>query len=514
MQSFQLHERATSRVADSDTQQYNVKDWQKGYQSLNEEFEYFIESVEGEIPVDLEGTLFRNGPGRLDVNGQRVHHPFDGDGMISAIAFSQGRAHFRNRFVRTDGFLAEQKAGRILHRGVFGTQKPGGWLANAFDFQLKNIANTQVIYWGGKLLALWEAAEPHRLDPHTLETIGREYLDGVLQPGSAFAAHPWVDPACQMDGGAPCLVNFAIKPGLSTTITLYELNPAGQVLRQHAHAVPGFAFIHDFAITPNYGIFFQNPVSFNPLPFVLGLRGAAECISFRPGHPTQIVIIPRHGSEPVQIIPADSGFVFHHANAFEQDGQLFVDSICYPAFPAVEPNQDYQEVKFSALPPGQLWRFQLNLQTRQVQSRMLEGRCCEFPAIHSSHVGRPYRYLYLGAAAAAEGNAPLQAILKVDLETGDRQIWSAAPRGYVSEPVFVPRSPSAYREGLPSETYDGAEDNGWLLTLVYDAAQEQTNVVILDAADLNRGAIATLHLKHHIPYGLHGTFTPEYFGKA
>jgi all-trans-8'-apo-beta-carotenal 15,15'-oxygenase len=94
----------------------------------------------------LQGTFFRNKPGLLEVNGQRIHHPFDGDGMICAIAISEDRAHFRNRFVRTEGYLAEQKAGKILHRCIFGTQKPGGPLANIFDLKIKNLANTSIIY--------------------------------------------------------------------------------------------------------------------------------------------------------------------------------------------------------------------------------------------------------------------------------------------------------------------------------------------------------------------------------
>ncbi|MEY3223053.1 MAG: hypothetical protein RLZZ203_1909, partial [Cyanobacteriota bacterium] len=62
---------------------YTLKDWQGGYESLKEEFDYWIDDIEGEIPLDLSGTLLRNGPGLLDINGQRLHHPFDGDGMIS-----------------------------------------------------------------------------------------------------------------------------------------------------------------------------------------------------------------------------------------------------------------------------------------------------------------------------------------------------------------------------------------------------------------------------------------------
>ncbi len=165
---------ATERVLESKSSlSYDREGWKRGYQSQPNEYDYWIEDIEGEIPPALNGTLFRNGPGLLDIHGQPLHHPFDGDGMICAIAFDQGRAYFRNRFVRTEGFLKEQDAGKMLYRGVFGTQKPGGWLANAFDIDIKNIANTNVIYWGGKLLALWEAAEPYRLDPKTLDTIGK-----------------------------------------------------------------------------------------------------------------------------------------------------------------------------------------------------------------------------------------------------------------------------------------------------------------------------------------------------
>jgi len=478
---------------------YDRIDWKRGYQSQPNEYDYSIDDIEGKIPADLQGTLFRNGPGLLEVNGQRLHHPFDGDGMVCAIAFDGGRAHFRNRFVRTEGFLAEQKAGKILYRGVFGTQKPGGLLANAFDFQLKNIANTNIIYWGDKLLALWEAAEPHRLDPKTLETIGKDYLNGILEEGDAFAAHPRIDPSCKQDGVAPCLVNFSIKPGLSSTITIYEFNPAGKLLRRQSRSLPGFAFIHDFAITPNYCIFFQNPVSFNPIPFLLGFRGAGECVKLEPDKPTRIVVIPRHSKEPMRFLETRSGFIFHHANAFEQDDTIYIDSICYESFPEVESGSDFREVDFDAIAPGQLWRFTLNLSEQTVQRRLLEERCCEFPSVHPNHVGRPYRYLFMGAAHNARGNAPLQAILKLDVTTGKEQLWSAAPQGYVSEPIFVPRPNGS------------GEDDGWVLTLVYDASKHRSDVVILDGRDLNQGPVARLHLKHHIPYGLHGSWTPNVF---
>jgi all-trans-8'-apo-beta-carotenal 15,15'-oxygenase len=503
----------TTRIENSPlaSKSYLQEEWQKGYRSLREEFDYEITAIEGEIPADLQGTLFRNGPGLLDVNGQRIQHPFDGDGMVCAIAFHNGHAHFRNRFVRTEGYLAEQAVGKILYRGVFGTQKPGGWLANAFDTQIKNIANTQVIYWGEKLLALWEAAEPHRLDPETLETLGLENFDGQLPAGSAFAAHPWIDPASQFDDSNPCLVNFSITAGLSFTLTIYELSLAGKIVRQQDHPLPGFAFIHDFAVTPSYCIFFQNPVSFNPLPFLAGVKSAGQCIKFRPDQMTRMIVVPRSSASKAApiVLEASSGFVFHHANAYEDGNEIVVESVCYASLPTVEPGEDYLETRFEALAPGQLWQFRLNLETHTVQQELIEARCCEFPMIHPAKVGRQHRYVYLGAADAETGNAPLQAILKVDRQSGNSQLWSAAPHGYVSEPVFVPRGkPSA--EGLYTEL-SGDEDDGWVLALVYDGQSERTDVVILDAKTLSQGPIARLHLKHHVPYGLHGTFTPKVF---
>jgi all-trans-8'-apo-beta-carotenal 15,15'-oxygenase len=473
------------------------EDWKKGYRSQREEFAYWIEDIEGEIPQALSGTVFRNGPGLTDINGYRLYHPFDGDGMINSIAFSQGKAFYRNRYVRTAGYVAEQKSGKPEYRGVFGTQKPGGWLANMFDIKLKNIANTHVVYWGGKLLALWEAAEPHRLNPQTLETVGIDYLDGLLKAGDAFAAHPKFDPDCE---GTERMVNFAVKAGLSSTISLYEFTPDGRLARQHRQAIAGFAFLHDFAITPNYCIFVQNPVSFNPLPFVMGFKGAAECIQFNPKQPTKIVVIPRDGQGEVRFFDTDPCFVFHHANAYEQAGGLVLDSICYEKFPTLEGASDYSEVDFDNVPASKLWRFVVDFETAKVDVKVLTERYCEFPSLNPCQVGRDYRYLYLGAAHSNTHNTPLQALLKRDMHTGEEQIWSAAPRGFGGEPLFVAR---------PGGTQ---EDDGWVLLWLYNAARDRTELAIFDAQNIALGPIAKLNLKHHVPYGLHGSFTSSYFG--
>jgi all-trans-8'-apo-beta-carotenal 15,15'-oxygenase len=478
---------------------YRRDDWQRGYESQKQEFDYAIVDIEGRVPPELNGTLYRNGPGMLDVNGERIHHPFDGDGMISAFRFDRGQVRFRNRYIRTAAFEAEQKAGKILYRGVFGTKRRGGPLANAFDFGLKNIANTNIVQWGDKLLALWEAAEPYRLDPETLETIGLDNLNGLLKPGDSFAAHPRIDPGSAFSNGEVRLVNFAVKTGLSSAISLFEFDQAGTLVQQQIRQVPGFAFMHDMVLTPNYYVFFQNPVKFNPLPFLFGFRSAGQCLESDPKGSTSILLIPRDPSQPVRTIAAESCFVFHHANGFEvgegSEAKLYIDSICYDGFPMVGPDVDFLDLDFTTIPPGQLYRFEVDLAAGTVSRRSLEPRCCEFPSLNPDKVGQDARYLYIGVTAAPSGNAPLQAIEKLDLQTEERQIYAVGPRCFISEPLFVPR-PGAE-----------AEDDGWVLCLIYNAERHASDLLILNAQTWQ--ADATLKLQQHIPYGLHGSFVPR-----
>jgi all-trans-8'-apo-beta-carotenal 15,15'-oxygenase len=472
---------------------YSREDWQEGYESLRTEQAYWIDDIEGQIPAELEGTLFRNGPGQLDVNGEKFGHPFDGDGMICAIAFQNGKAHFSNQFVKTPEFLAEKKAGKILYRGVFGTQKAGGWLSNIFDLKNKNVANTSVVYQGGKLLALWEAALPYGLDPKNLNTLGLETFDGKLTAGQVFTAHP------SRDDRTRDLWGFGVQPGPKSTISIYQVNDRGELSTESQVKVSGFCFLHDFAYTPNYRIFMQNPVSFNPLPFVLGFSTAGECIELKPNAPSQFLLIDRQGN--LTTIETDPCFVFHHCNAYEDGDEIILDSVCYPDYPKLEPNTDFRNVDFDKVIAGQLYRFTINVKLGTVKRELILERSCEFPVVHPRCVGQKHRFAYIGAIAASSGNAPLQAIAKVDMETGKQEFHSFAPRGFISEPIFVPRDRNA----------DSAEDDGWVLTLIFDATHNRSDLVVLDAQNISGKPIATLHLKHHVPYGLHGSFTHEIF---
>ena len=483
-------------VAPAAAPAYDRADWASAFRNVGVELDGVeLTAARGAIPLELVGTLYRNGPGRLERGGQWVHHPFDGDGMITALRFAGGKAQLRNRFVRTEGWQAEELADKFLYRGVFGTQKPGGAVANAFDLRLKNIANTHVVRLGDQLLALWEAAEPHALDPNTLETRGLSRLGGLLKKGEAFSAHPRFDPGHH---GEPRMVTFGVKAGPRSTIRLMEFSSAGTLLADSKHSFKGFAFLHDFAITPNWAVFLQNAVAFNPTGFVLGQKGAAQCLASKPGEQGQFWLIPRSsgsaaGREPLQI-PAPEGFVFHHLNAFEEGDELVVDSIYYDDFPSIGPDVDFRQVDFETIPEGQLVRCRINLQTGAVSKELLEQRTCEFAMVNPECQGLEARYSWMAVAERELGNDPLQAIKKLDLSTGEGRVWSAAPRGFVSEPLMVPRPGSS------------AEDDGWVLCLVWNGARCASDLVILDAASL--AEVAVLELPLAVPHGLHGSWAP------
>jgi all-trans-8'-apo-beta-carotenal 15,15'-oxygenase len=211
------------------------------------------------------------------------------------------------------------------------------------------------------------------------------------------------------------------------------------------------------------------------------------------------LIVDRQGN--LQTLETDPCFVFHHCNAYEDGDEIIVDSVCYPDYPKLEPNTDFRNIDFDQVIAGQLYRFTINPKLGTVKREMILERSCEFPVVHPRCVGQKYRYAYIGAIAKESGNAPLQAIAKVDMETGKQEFHNFAPRGFITEPIFVPRDRHA----------DSAEDAGWVLTLIFDGEHNRSDLVILDAQNITGKPVATLHLKHHVPYGLHGSFTPETF---
>tara|TARA_Y100001978_G_scaffold202428_1_gene223521 strand:- start:6153 stop:7640 length:1488 start_codon:yes stop_codon:yes gene_type:complete len=479
---------------------FDKADWSSAYQNVRLELDNQTLNIsKGNIIDELNGTLFRNGPGILERNGQWVHHPFDGDGMISAIKFNNGKASFTNKFVKTEGFLAEQKADKFIYRGVFGTQKEGGILNNAFNLNLKNIANTHVIKLGSELLALWEAAGPHSLDPNNLETRGLTTLNGVLKKNEAFSAHPKID--LNSNAASEVLVTFGVQTGPKSTIRLMEFSNSGknsgEILFDRKDKLDGFAFLHDFAITKNWAIFLQNAIDFNPLPFVLGQKGAAQCLKSNPKKSAKFFIVPREsgiykGQPPISL-DAPDGFVFHHVNAYEKDNNIILDSIFYDDFPSIGPGENFKDIDFEKYPAGNLKRSIINLKNKSVELSTISSQTCEFAVVNPKYLGLKSTFSWMACTESKKGNAPLQAIKKINLITKEELFWSAAPKGFVSEPIMVPKKDSKF------------EDEGFLFILIWNGSRRGSDLVILNSQTLEE--LVVYELPINIPHGLHGSWS-------
>jgi carotenoid cleavage dioxygenase-like enzyme len=170
--------------------------------------------VIGTIPTDIDGVYVRNTENPVHEPKGR-YHPFDGDGMVHAISFRDGKAAYRNRFVRTKGFNAEQEAGRALWAGLAehpSLSEQPGWGAHG---GLKDSSSTDVIIHAGSILStFYQCGEAYRLNPYTLEQQGpkagarpkafRPTPRSMRRPASCCSSTtPRPRPTCTMAWSAP-----------------------------------------------------------------------------------------------------------------------------------------------------------------------------------------------------------------------------------------------------------------------------------------------------------------------
>ncbi|MDP3163488.1 MAG: carotenoid oxygenase family protein [Reyranella sp.] len=467
--------------------------WSAGFQTLPEEHDYRIEDIDGIVPSSLRGTLFRNGSGRNDLGGHWFAHWFDGDGMISKVRFDDAGIHYRNRYIATQNYLDETKAGRIVHRG-FGKMRPYGVLGNAFR-QPANVSNTSVVMQGERLLSLWEGGPPTVLDPATLDTQGIEDFGSVVK---AFSAHPKIDP----DTGE--LFNFGIDYGAKTTLTPYRLD-RGILTRLPPVVLPYPVMNHDFVLTARYLVFCLGPILLHPLKFLLGLKSFDGALRWEGSKPTLILLVPRDGRGEPRRIETDAFFQFHFANGFEEGGDLVLDLARYPNYSTIgEALRNYWRSAWPSRGMAALTRLRVDLETGKVEKQTFTtGSANEFPTINAAFTGKRHRYAYIASNPAQRESGLQQRISRIDFESGAVASHDFGPAGYVGEPLFV-----ATR---PPNASGGAEDDGVVLVMVFNSADRRTEIVGLDARDLAAKPLFTARLKHHVPYPLHGTFTPRLF---
>jgi len=442
--------------------------------------------VEGELPRELHGGYFRNGPNNHFAPINRYHW-FDGDGMVHGVWFEDGQARYRNRWVQTEGLALEREAGQGIWPGVLGP----------FDFTLplqpiKDTANTDLIYYQGQLLALWyESGRLYALDPATLEPLGVQDLQGRLPP--RISAHSKVDPHTgdfvffRYGDQAPYMSYGVVRPDGSvhhTDITL-----------------PGPRRPHDLGVTPRYSVLHDFPVFFDPALFA---KTGKRIPLFHPEVPTRYGVIPRFGTnEDLRWFEFEPCYMLHVVNCWEQGDWIEMIG-CRTTDPSLKPKRE--DGKIAAMLSGltlqaNLYVWRMNMVTGATQEGPLDDLNAEFPMIHPGMLGVRNRWSY-HARIPCEVPATFEGLVKYDLHSGAAERVDYGPGVFGSEAPFVPR-PGAI-----------AEDDGWLLSFVTDVSDWSSACWVFHAQALADGPIAKVKLPQRVPAGFHATFVPGVGGSG
>ncbi|MBD2019753.1 carotenoid oxygenase family protein [Leptolyngbya sp. FACHB-36] len=435
--------------------------------------------VVGKLPTELNGMFVRNGPNpQFPPLGR--YHWFDGDGMLHGIHIHNGKASYRNRYVRTNGFEQENKAGRALWGGFLDPAPSGS------QGGFKNVANTALVWHHDRLLALWEGGEPHAIAVPSLETLGSYTFDGKLN--SSVTAHPKVDPIT----GEMMFFGYALAQPPYVKYSVVSAH--GELLRTVAIELPVGVMMHDFAITEHYTLFMDLPLTFR----LQRLQQGKPALAFEHDRPSRFGILPRHGdNRSIRWFEAPSCYIFHTLNAYE-DGDEIVLIACRMGGTSVlgassgSHEGDNRQIQ-TDLPLLHRWQF--NLKTGTVQEQSLDDRPCEFPRINEQYLGRRTRYGYAGKSAPT-ATPKFDGLIKFDLGNHSSQTHHFGTGRYGGEGVFVPRSGAT------------DEDDGWLMTFVHDEAQDTSELIVLNAQAVTDEPIARVLIPQRVPYGFHGTWIP------
>jgi carotenoid cleavage dioxygenase-like enzyme len=435
--------------------------------------------VVGEIPEDLNGVYVRNGPNpQFEPKGR--YHWFDGDGMVHAVHISDGRAVYRNRWIRTDGFRREREAGGVVWRGIM---EP--WQDNPPGKAEKDTANTDVIFHNERLLALWyRAGKPYALDPVTLEALGPEDFDGTLR--CEVSAHAKVDERT----GELFFFDYGVKPPY---MRYGVVSPNGAIAHFVGIDLPGPRLPHDMAITEHYSILMDLPLINDPRAAAVGRYK----LLFERDMPSRFGIIPRYGTAgEVRWFEAEPCFIYHSVNAWEEGDEIVMD-VCRVKRP--EPRSDLdgplaQMLAYLRL-DAHMQRYRFDLRTGRTAEQVVDDDTSEFPSINQRLLGRKSRYAY-NMHISPESELLFDGLMKYDLESGAAETYWFGEGRWGSEAPFAPRSDST------------GEDDGYLVSYVYDEREGRSEVEVLNAADVTAGPICRIKLPVRVPIGFHATWVP------
>jgi carotenoid cleavage dioxygenase-like enzyme len=442
--------------------------------------------VIGEIPAGLSGVYLRNGPNPIFQPRGRYHW-FDGDGMIHAIHFEGGKASYRNRWIRTDGFRREAQAGHAIWPGLMDRPDPSAPKGAGSDGWLKDTANTDLVFHNGYALALWyQCGLPYKVDARTLETLGVETFRGGLK--RTVSAHAKVDPVT----GELLFFDYATAAPL---MTYNVVSAAGELIHHAPIEIPGPRLPHDMAFTERYSVLMDLPLFWDPEL----LRRGVHKVTYYPEMPSRFGILPRFGSNrDVRWFEASPCYIYHVVNSWEEKDASGGDVIVMDACRVIQPEPgakrgegELARMRAFLRLEAQMYRWRFNLATGEVKEEQLDDARTEWPTINRGRMGRRSRFAYNSLVPHFEG------IVKYDLERNSTEKYLFGPGRTANECPFAPRVGA----------HD--EDDGYVVAFVSDVnAKDSGEVVILDAKNIAKGPIARVKIPQRVPVGFHTIWIP------
>ena len=474
----------------------NEQKWlEKLAEGLPQERDYVAE-VEGKLPDGLSGTLYRNGPGLFERNGFRKWNILDGDGMIRATTFTDGVVRFRNHFVRTPKYIAEEKAGAFIYP-TWATPAPG-FFDNIPCIPSHSQAGITPVVKNGALYAFDEVGAPWALDPARLD--GERELDpyeGTKATGPAnYKAHT------KTDGVSGDWVLVGDRGQTTPQLHVVVKNRDGQQTRHAVLRNPrGSDYFHDYFWADPYVAFLLHPAPLSPLPMLAGLRPFVDCLSWKPEQGGLLLVIDTTGTRPPLQIEVPPIWMWHALNAYVSGNTIVADFVGYDA-----PDHFLgPDAAFRAIMQGRagvsnarglVRRLTIDLQAKRARIETTATGHYEFPFIPQRRVGQRHRYGYMASLGANHGWFH-DGLACVDTEGGQTTAFHFGDGHYVSEPVFVPDS------AHPIDP-ESSEDHGWLIAEVLEGRSGTSFLAVFDAAHIADGPLAKVRLNHHLPLSFHG----------
>lgn len=452
-----------------------------GLRDLDNETSVASLPLVGALPAWLEGSLLRTGPAKWEVGAQSMRHWFDGFAMLHRFSFAGGAVSYANRFLQTKAYRAATERGEIAY-SEFATDPCRSLFARVvslFSPKITDNPNVNVTRLGRRFIAMTETPIPIEFDADTLEAAGVAYD----VPGMLTTAHPHLDRA---SGG---MLNYAVRLGPRSSYRFFILGPDAEkpeVIAKASCRHP--AYMHSFGLTERYLVLVEFPYVVDPISIPLSGRPYIENFRWKPEIGTRFTLFDRSTGEAAGPFETDAFFGFHHVNAYETGGDLVVDICTYPDAGIV---QDLYMERLKAGKPiarPELRRFTISTRNGRIGHERLVEEGLDLPRINYERCNeRPYRYVW---GHGVGGGWP-DRIVKADLEQRTTTVWEERDC-FPGEPVFV---------AAPGAT---GEDEGVLLSIVFDARKGNSYLVVLDARDLSE--LARAEAPHHIPYGFHGQF--------